>query len=293
MARIYVGTCSWSDHQRFYPDGLPKNEQIGYYAERFPLVELDATFYRMMPKRNFQLWAERTPEGFLFDVKPFRQLTWHDRDKAPTAEAMAAFRESLQPLREAGRLGALNFQFPPWYVFKDANLDYLKRVREGFGTDRIAVEFRHRSWLEGEHVPKVLETLRQHDLALTVVDEPQLGSGSVPTVIEVTKPDLAIVRFHGRNYEQWYARVKTTGERFDYLYSEQELAEWVPKVEQLAERAQEVHLLFNNNAQDYAPRNGRQLRQLLLDSVLREGVVLPRAEERAPEEQREPVPDQA
>ncbi|MHB0857373.1 MAG: DUF72 domain-containing protein [Anaerolineae bacterium] len=287
MVRIYVGTCSWSDHKRFYPDDLPKNEQISYYAQHFPLVELDATFYRMMPTRNFHLWAERTPEGFLFDVKPFRRLTWHDRNNAPDADAMAAFRESLQPLREAGKLGALNFQFPPWYAYKDTNVEYLERVREAFD-DHIAVEFRHRSWLEGEHVQAVLEALRRNDLALTVVDEPQLGSGSVPTVLEVTQPDLATVRFHGRNYEKWYAKVKTTAERFDYLYSEDELQEWVPKVEQLAARAKEVHLLFNNNAQDYAPRNGHQLRQLLLDSAMREAVVV------APEErEREAVPDHA
>jgi uncharacterized protein YecE (DUF72 family) len=96
-----------------------------------------------------------------------------------------------------------------------------------------------------------------------VVDEPQIGTGSVPTVLEVTNPDLVIVRFHGRNYQKWYAKVKTTAERFDYLYSEQELKEWVPKVGTLAEKVQEMHLLFNNNAQDYAVRNARQLRMFL------------------------------
>ncbi len=116
-------------------------------------------------------------------------------------------------------------------------------------------------------MPVLLDTLRDNDIALTVVDEPQLGSGSIPTVLEVTNPELVIVRFHGRNYKKWYARVKTTAERFDYLYSESELGEWVPKVGELAKKAQEIHLLFNNNARDYAVQNGRQLRMLLRDSL--------------------------
>jgi 2-polyprenyl-6-methoxyphenol hydroxylase-like FAD-dependent oxidoreductase len=109
--------------------------------------------------------------------------------------------------------------------------------------------------------------LRAQGLALTVVDEPQLGSGSVPTVLSVTDPRLVIVRFHGRNSDKWYAKVKTTAERFDYLYNEDELRAWVPGVRQLAEQAAEVHLLFNNNAQDYAIQNARQLALLLGQEV--------------------------
>ncbi|MBC7237733.1 MAG: DUF72 domain-containing protein, partial [Chloroflexi bacterium] len=247
MARIYIGTCSWADHANFYPEGLPANEQITYYALHFPVVEINSTYYRMMPARNFHLWAERTPEGFVFDVKPYRQITWHDRENPPNDEQTAAFRDSLQPLREAGKLGAVHFQFPPWYVLKPENIEYILHLRELFAEDRISVEFRHRSWLEGDHLPGLLGTLREQAIGLTVVDEPQLGSGSVPTVLEVTNPELTLVRFHGRNYKKWYARVETTAERFDYLYSEEELREWVPNIKKLAEEARELHLLFNNN----------------------------------------------
>lgn len=277
MARIYVGTSSWADHKPFYPKGLPKNQQISYYAQRFPIVEINSSYYRMMPVRNYGLWAERTPDGFVFDVKPYRQLTWHDRKNPPDEEITQAFRGILQPLRDAEKLGAVHFQFPPWYKHSERNIDYIKWLREQFGEDRVGVEFRHRSWLVGDHLPELLTTFRAHNIGLTVVDEPQMGDGSVPTLLEVTNPDLVIMRFHGRNYKKWYARVKTTGERFDYLYSEEELEKWVPKVAQLAENSREVHALFNNNAQDYAIQNARQLRMLLRNSL--EGEVVSSASE--------------
>jgi len=267
MSRIYVGTCSWSDHANFYPADLPSSQQITYYAQRFPVVEIDSTYYHLMPVRNFSLWAERTPEGFIFDVKAFKQLTYHDRKNPPTDEVHGQFSRSVQPLRDAGKLGALHFQFPPWYVSGDRNLDYLRSLRDTYPDDLLSVEFRHRSWYEPESYAQVTAALRDAGIGLTVVDEPQIGTGSVPTVAEVTLPALSIVRFHGRNRRMWYARVKTTGERFDYLYSADELREWVPRVGELAAAADAVHVLFNNNAQDYAVQNGRQLRLLLREGL--------------------------
>lgn len=278
MARIYVGTCSWADHANFYPPDLPDNRKIQYYAQRFPIVEINSTFYRLMPARNFRLWAERTPPHFIFDVKPYKQLTWHDRETPPDEATAKAFRESIQPLREAKKLGALHFQFPPWYVYSPKNLEYILRLRDAYPEDRLSVEFRHRSWLTGETTASVVETLRQASISLTVVDEPQVGSGSIPTVLEVTNPALVIVRFHGRNARTWYLRAKTTAERFDYLYTAEELREWVPRLGDLAERAEEIHALFNNNAQDYAVQNGRQLR-LLLREGLPQHTVIPSPEE--------------
>jgi uncharacterized protein YecE (DUF72 family) len=263
MARIYVGTCSWSDHSNFYPKGLPANQRIVYYAQRFPIVEINSSYYHMMPRRNYELWAARTPEGFLFDVKPYKQLTWHDRKNPPDDDVSERFSQTLQPLRDAGKLGAVHFQFPPWFKYGERNIDYIRSARERFAGDRFAVEFRHRSWLEGEHVPALVEALRAAEISLTVVDEPQLGSGSVPCVLQVSNPELVLVRFHGRNSKMWYAKVKRTAERFNYLYSEDELREWVSKIGRLVESAREIHLLLDNNAQDFAIQNARQLRMLL------------------------------
>ncbi len=145
MSRIYVGTCSWSEHTDFYPPGLPSNQQLSFYARHFPIVEIDSTFYTMMPPRNFELWARRTPPGFVFDVKPYRQLTWHDRESPPDDEVTRQFRESLEPLRQAGKLGAISFQFPPWFVYRQENMDYIRRCREQFPDDRLSVELTPRS----------------------------------------------------------------------------------------------------------------------------------------------------
>ena len=264
MSRILVGTSSWADHTDFYPPGLPANQQISFYAQSFPIVEVNSSFYRMPPLRNFELWATRTPPGFVFDVKPYRQLTWHDRENSPDPENTAQFRRALQPLRDAGKLGAITFQFPPWFTYRPDNLAYLRQLRESFADDPLTIEFRHRSWLQAEHVPQVVEELRKEKLGLVVVDEPQVGSGSVPTVVRVTNPALSLVRFHGRNAATWYKKVDKTADRFDYLYDEDELRGWLPNVAQLAKQAEEIHIFFNNNRADYAVRNARQLTRLLL-----------------------------
>jgi uncharacterized protein YecE (DUF72 family) len=275
-ARVLVGTCNWSDHTDFYPPEYDKADmkpqRIGYYARFFPMVEVDSTFYRLQPARNFQLWADRTPPGFAFNVKAYGEMTWHHRDddgKAiePRAETFAAFSEMVQPLRATGKLHALHFQFPPWFTYSREHLDYLGTVRELLPNDLLAVEFRHRSWVEGENLDSTSAALRDHDLAYTVVDQPQLGSGTVPPVVLVTSPRLAVFRFHGRNRQMWYARdLKSSRERFDYLYSEQEMAEWAPRVEGVAERLGtpgEVHVLLNNNNRNYAVVNAIDMQRLL------------------------------
>lgn len=263
MTRIFVGACSWSDHKGFYPDGLPSNQQIAYYAQRFSIVEINSTYYRLMPARNFALWAERTPPGFVFDVKAYQQLTFHDRDHPPTDAAHQQFGASVQPLRDAGKLGALHLQFPPWFTSSAANLEYLLSLRALYPDDPLSVEFRHQSWYAETSYPGTVEALRGASIGLTVVDEPQVGSGSAPTVLEVTNPALVIVRLHGRNAKTWYGRFASAAERFNYLYSEHELHEWVANIAALAAVGPAVHVLFNNNYQDYALVNARQLRMLL------------------------------
>jgi uncharacterized protein YecE (DUF72 family) len=262
-SRIRVGTCNWADHTDFYPPGTRPNERLDYYARHFSVVEVDSTFYNLQPAHNFERWAERTPPGFVFDVKAFRELTWHDRDTEPSADTFERFGASLRPLRESGKLRAILFQFPPWFVRQARNFDYLKTCPEFFPGQRLAVEFRHRSWLEPEARDETIAFLREHGLVFVMVDEPQIGSGSVPPVVAVTNPDLAIVRFHGRNRQTWYARGPVSGDRFNYLYTPEELAEWLPSIEQAASRVAEVHVLLNNNRANYAVRNAKDFQALL------------------------------
>ncbi len=265
---IRVGTCAWSDHTGFYPPGLPPPARLGYYARFFPLVEVDSTFYHPPSARNGALWAERTPAGFRFHVKAYRTLTWHDRQAIPgpreLAALAAAFAAAVEPLRQAGKLVALHLQFAPWFQANPAARDYLGAVRQELPDQPLAVEFRHRSWFaDAAATAATLELLRRLDMSHTVVDAPQVGSGTVPAVEAVTRPALAVVRLHGRNSATWYRRVATTGERFRYRYSPEELAAWVPPVQRLAAAAAEVHVLFNNNHEDAAVRNAFELAGLL------------------------------
>ncbi len=267
--QVLVGTCNWADHQGYYPSGLKSTERISYYARHFSVVEVDSTYYSLQPRRNFEAWCARTPEGFLFNVKAFRELTQHNRTpsgevETPRVESFQKFSYSLDPMRECGKLRVVHFQFPPWFRRSQQNLEYIQTCRELMPDDLLAVEFRHRSWMEGEHADETLAFLRERHLAYVMVDEPQVGSGSVPPTVAVTNPDLAIVRFHGRNAETWYKKgLKSSTERFKYLYTQQELAEWIPAVERVQQEAREVHLLLNNNYGNYAVRNAVDLLELL------------------------------
>lgn len=288
-AEIRVGTASWSDHDPFYPPEYDKAnmkaQRIAFYARYFSLVEVDATFYHLMPQRNFAQWAERTPSRFIFDVKAYGELTWHHRDEqgspiTPSAETFARFAEMIQPLREAGKLGALLFQFPPWFTFDAERLDYFATVRELLPADTIAVEFRHRSWLEGPHLDETRAALMDNRLAYCAVDEPQIGSGSVPPAFLVTDPTFAMVRFHGRNRRMWYGRNLTSSrDRFDYLYSRHELRPWAARISEVAEQLDPggaVHVVTNNNARNYGILNALDL-QLLLEQPVGQDQPFPAA----------------
>lgn len=265
--RILVGTCNWSDHQGFYPPGLAPPERLAYYARFFPLVEVDTTFYGIPPPNRTAAWVASTPDDFLFNVKAYRALTCHERDQGrprePTADEESQFAACLEPIRGSGKLRALHYQFPPWFSSSPPNLDRLARIRERHPQDLLIVELRHRSWAQPERWPQLLDLLSEAQLSLCIVDEPQVGSGSFPRRVEVTDDRLVAVRFHGRNRGAWYAHGPTSGDRFNYLYHRDELGQWVGEVRRLADQAEEVHLLFNNNRSNYAVVNGLEMAQLL------------------------------
>lgn len=269
MPRILCGTCGWSDHTDFYPGGLKPTERLPYYAARFPLVEVDSTYYAIPPKRNFEGWAARTPSGFTFNVKAYAALTRHVRqprseDEDVTA-VLARFEEAVGPLVAAGKLKALHFQFPPWFSNNPQNRAYLRYLREALPTYILAVEFRHRSWFDGpKETGETLNFLAKEDFAHVCCDEPQVGSGSVPPVVAVTNSKLAVVRFHGRNADTWYKKgLASSGERFKYLYAQEELESWVERLADLGAQAQELHVLMNNNFGNYAILNARQMMDIL------------------------------
>ncbi len=263
---VAIGTCAWADHAPFYPPKLKPAERLVYYSRFFSLVEVDSTYYAMQPAARFAAWTKATPPGFQFNVKAYRALTRHDREPKPGEEDLGLvarqFTEALEPMRAEGKLTAVHLQFPPWFVQNRDNEAYLAWIREAFPRDLVAVEFRHRSWWAAERREETLGLLRVLEAVNVVVDEPQVGSGSIPLVTEVTHPALAVFRFHGRNKDTWYIKAKNSGERFHYRYSREELASFVPTVERARSEARQIHLLLNNNYENYAVVNAIEFKQL-------------------------------
>jgi len=260
---VRVGTAAWSDHLEFYPKGLKPGERIRYYAEHFSVVEVNASYYHIMPARNYALWVDKTPDDFVFNVKAFGQLTGHVRDEPATPEVFQQFRESYAPLREADKLGAVLFQFPPWFGCDEASKQQIASCVEQMADDPILVEFRNTSWLQARNRDDTLAFLKELGLSYVTVDAPQVGNGTAQKVVAITNPDLAYLRLHGRNEATWYKRVETTGERFNYLYGQREIDELAGDARQLAEHAREVHVIFNNNMQNYAVTNAKMMVEAL------------------------------
>jgi uncharacterized protein YecE (DUF72 family) len=277
---IRVGTCSWADESLtkfWYPKSVKSGEErLRYYAERFDTVEANSTYYRLPDAHMAELWAERTPPGFTMHIKAFGVMTRHPAklEQLPTdlrdvqtdargrvdrpprefrAEVFRRFREALEPLRAAGKLGGILMQFPPYIVYKPYSLEYIEWAQEQMPGDELLVEFRHASWLDEENRASTLAFLEERGLSYVVVDAPPVkGRNALPTVVAATGP-TAYVRFHGRNVDTWNKRGGGAAERFDYLYSEDELREWVPTLGELAKKAENVYAMFNNNNRSPMP----------------------------------------
>lgn len=295
-ARILVGTCSWADKtlidSGWYPPGVKTpEERLRYYAQQFPIVEVDSTYYALPAERNAALWAERTPPSFTFDVKAYGLFTHHPaqvrslpkdlrealppdlqakpnlylRDAPPDLvdEAWRRFNEALLPLDSAGKLGVVLFQFPPWFLPGGRSRDYIIEAKARLGQYRMAVEFRNSLWLsDPDRQERTLRFLADQEIPFVCVDEPQGFKSSVPPIVAATAP-LGIMRLHGRNALVWEQKGLGAADRFDYLYSEDELQELAPRVLRLAEITEKVHVLFNNCHGDYAVRNARRIGEIL------------------------------
>ncbi len=294
-SRVLVGTCSWTDatlvkETDWYPKKtMTAAERLAYYASRFPLVEVDSTYYFPPTPELSASWVERTPSDFTMNVKAWSLLTGHPtfphslwpdlqdeilpehRDKRRlypkhlppdvVEEAWDRFRHSLMPLHSAGKLGAVLLQYPRWFGPKESHRREIREAARRLADFRLCVEFRHARWLEDDCEP-TLGLLEELGLSFVCVDEPAGFASSMPPVVAATS-DLAVVRFHGRNTTTWETPTPTAAERFLYLYSEDELREWVPRLMELAASATEVHVLMNNCYRDFAVVNAEQMGRLL------------------------------
>jgi uncharacterized protein YecE (DUF72 family) len=294
---IRLGTAGWTDPTLvakgvFYPpDANEPEDRLKYYASRFSTVEVDSPYYALPARRNAELWAARTPPGFVFDVKAYAPMTGHPTEIARLPKALRAalprelaekrrvypkdlpaevydeiwrlFRDAMEPLADAGKLGAILLQYPRWFVPNAESRETILEARERLGGLPVAVELRNRRWFDAGVGERTLRFLADNDLPFVMVDEPQGLASSVPPIAAVTSPALAIVRMHGRRADMWERPGATVADKYRYLYDREELGAWVPKVLDAASEARETRVVFNNCYANYGTTNALEMGMLI------------------------------
>ncbi len=292
---IRVGSCSWTEKTliqsgEFYPTKVRTAEgRLRYYASLFDTVEVDSAYYAIPDMRTTSLWAERTPDDFIFHIKAYGALTGHGvdpktlpkdifdsltekdkearniyiREQSLVRIIAARFREALAPLVNTKKLGVIVFQFPPWFQYGEKNLDSIIKSKELMQDLPIAVEFRQGNWLAPDRRDTVFDFLRAHQITYIAADEPQYGNLATISFLPQLTTDVAYFRFHGRNKENWLKKGIETSLRFAYLYSDEELKEFVPAVKDLEKRAKVAYVMFNNCHGGFAMKNALKMKELL------------------------------
>jgi uncharacterized protein YecE (DUF72 family) len=300
---IRIGTASWTDPTMtapgvFYPpDASTAEDRLVYYANQFPIVEVDSTYYALPARRTGELWLERTPPTFTFDIKAHALMTGQPsevsrlpkdlREALPPElvakkrvyardlprdiedEIWARFLDGIEPLRSSGKLGAVFLQYPRWFFPSSESRDEIVRARERLGDTPFAVELRHASWFNEKNADRTIAFLEKYEIPFVMVDAPPGTRSSLPPIVAVPSPRLAVVRFHGRRTETWEKSGIPVVERFRYLYDEEQLGEWVPRIREAATHAPEVHVLMNNCYANYGTTNAREIADLLAASIPR------------------------
>ena len=289
-SKILVGTASWSDPgfvEHWYPKKMPAGDRLAWYAQHFEMVEVNSSFYSVPDARLVERWCYNTPDGFIFDVKLHQLLSRHSTNRKllppslqKIAESDAKGRVKLTPkiegamiaelgrpleiLRREGKLGALLLQLSPGFSPRKHQLDELEELLGQLAGYRMAIELRNRNWVESANLESTLEFFRKHSATLVSVDAPTEKHFTImpPEINAITNPELAYLRLHGRDAHA-YTTGKTVAARFNYDYSDAEIDEVVERARDLAGEAKEVHVIFNNNALDYAPHAALRMRKAL------------------------------
>ena len=301
-ATIRIGTASWTDPTMtapgvFYPRGADTaEERLTYYADTFPIVEIDATYYALPSARVAEAWVARTPPDFVFDAKAHALMTGqptetkrlpkvirealpeelavkprlyaHDLPSELRDAVWEMYLAGLQPLIASGQLGSVLLQYPRWFFPTSESRDLILEARQRLGKVRSAVELRSETWFNEKNRERTLRFLSDNAIPFVMVDGPQGLRSSVPPIVAVTSPELALVRFHGRRSETWEATGIPVVERFRYLYSEAELAEWLPRIREAAQEAHEMHVLMNNCYANYGSTNARELASMIEEELV-------------------------
>jgi len=267
---IYIGVTGWRDHHSLYPAHLKAKDILSEYSGHFPVVEVDSSFYAVQSIQNATKWVNDTSDIFRFVVKAYRGMTGHQQGVDPfetRKDMFQAFMSSLKPYQDAGKLAAVLFQFPPWFDCQKKNVNYLRYCKQMMGNIPVALELRNQSWFSDKYRTNTLSFMKEQDWIHTVVDEPQVGDGSIPTVPVITNSDMTIIRMHGRNLHGWNkpnsADTNWREVRYLYKYNKEELMEWKQMITDLAKGSKDVIVLFNNNSGGDAAGNAKELQNLL------------------------------
>jgi uncharacterized protein YecE (DUF72 family) len=288
--KILVGTASWSDPgfvERWYPKRMPAGDRLEWYAQHFDMVEVNSTFYSVPEPRMVERWCAATPNDFTFNVKLHQLFSFHstpakllppdlqrraETDARGNAKSTPDLREALLKtflratsiFHDAGKLGVFLLQLSPAFSPRKHELGELERLTEMLRDYDLAIEFRNRNWAVGDQLQSTIDFLQKHHAIFVNVDAPTSDHfmGMPSDIDEVTNADLAYLRLHGRNAKA-YITGKTVAARFDYDYSDNEIAEVAQRSRKLAKEAHELHVIFNNNNLDYAPRAALRLRKAL------------------------------
>ncbi len=294
--KVLVGTASWSDKslvasKKFYPKEASTPEgRLRFYATQFPVVEVDTSYYAIPLTPTVQAWADRTPAHFTLNMKAFRLFTGHatspsvlppdlraelpPMEKAtfyfrdtpkPLQQALwQRFKEALEPLQAAGKLGMVHFQFAPWILRNRDGHAHVAHCVDVMKDYTVSVEFRNKTWFDDAHLGSTLAFERELKVVHTVIDGPQGFHNSVPPVWESTHMQYSLLRLHGRNHETWNIKgAATASERFNYDYMDKELDEIAMRVERLAPETFTTHVIMNNNNEDQGQRNAATLIRIL------------------------------
>lgn len=263
---ITIGLTGWSDHMLIAPNRKRKLED---YASHFPFVEMDTSFYGIPSEKSIHSWLNKTPDTFQFIPKAYSPMTLHkpwEQDFSSLTELFDTFKVRFYPLVKEKRIKAFLFQFPPFFHYNQKNIDYLYTVGRQMGALPVTVEFRHPSWFQADNKEQTLKILEDNFFSYTIVDQPQTPGNSIPTILEVTNAKLAVYRLHGQNYSGWlnanedpdWRKTRTL-----YDYSKEELEKIQQNTENLAKRADEVAVIFNNNSGGHAAKNAKELQSMM------------------------------
>ncbi|QCX34213.1 DUF72 domain-containing protein [Caloramator sp. E03] len=253
---IYVGTSGYSYDDwkgEFYPEDINDSNMLEFYSRHFSFTEINSTYYKMPNYFMFKSLNEKTPDEFKFSVKAYKGFT-HDRNLGK--DDAIKFIEALKPIKSSGKLSCIIFQFPYSFHNTSDNAEYIKRVREYFNGEEILCEFRNSNWVKIE----VMEFLKEHSIGWVCVDEPDI-KGLIKPIVAVTS-NIGYIRFHGRNAKKWYNH-EVAYERYDYMYSEKELLEWISKIKFIEKHSCETFVAFNNHFKAKGAKNASMLKRLM------------------------------